>query len=235
MAPPLRHHGSGQRHLLAGRRRRPPLVAARRRGRRPCDLHRRIPRNHRRVLGRNRRRRRELPDQRVPHDPADPAARRRLRLSEEPRDGDDDRRPCGRAVGVRGPNLARAGLVAEEPGLHPGGEGVGRVDAANRVRRAGAEHDQPDRGGVCARLLHRAPHRRGSRVPRPRRPVEDELGRHALLGADELHRAPGRVVAVLLGIDEFSNPRLRAERTRRRRLLATLFGGRLVARAEASS
>ncbi len=43
------------------------------------------------------------------------------------------------------------------------------------------------------------------------------------------------LVLVLAGIDEFSNPRLRTERTRRRRLLGMLIGGRLVARAETST
>ena len=42
------------------------------------------------------------------------------------------------------------------------------------------------------------------------------------------------LVLLLAGIDEVSNPRLRAERPARRRVLAQLFGGRLVARAEAS-
>ena len=40
------------------------------------------------------------------------------------------------------------------------------------------------------------------------------------------------LVLVLAGIDEVSNPRLRAERKERRRLLGTLFGGRLIARPE---
>ena len=43
------------------------------------------------------------------------------------------------------------------------------------------------------------------------------------------------LVLLLAGIDEVSNPRLRAERPPRRRLLAQLLGGRLVARAEASA
>jgi peptide/nickel transport system permease protein len=40
------------------------------------------------------------------------------------------------------------------------------------------------------------------------------------------------LVLVLAGIDEVSNPRLRAERAQRRRLLSLLVGGRAVARAE---
>jgi peptide/nickel transport system permease protein len=40
------------------------------------------------------------------------------------------------------------------------------------------------------------------------------------------------LVLLLAGIDEVSNPRLRAERKRRRRLLGMLLGGRLVARPE---
>jgi peptide/nickel transport system permease protein len=38
------------------------------------------------------------------------------------------------------------------------------------------------------------------------------------------------LVLILAGIDEVSNPRLRAERSERRRLLGSLFGGRLVPR-----
>ena len=43
------------------------------------------------------------------------------------------------------------------------------------------------------------------------------------------------LVLLLAGIDEVSNPRLRTERAQRRRLLGTLFGGRLVARPGAST
>jgi ABC-type dipeptide/oligopeptide/nickel transport system permease subunit len=43
------------------------------------------------------------------------------------------------------------------------------------------------------------------------------------------------LVLLLAGIDEFSNPRLRTERTTRRRLLGMLVGGRLVARAGTST
>lgn len=43
------------------------------------------------------------------------------------------------------------------------------------------------------------------------------------------------LVLLLSGIDEVSNPRLRAERPERRRLLAALVGGRLAARAEGSA
>jgi peptide/nickel transport system permease protein len=42
------------------------------------------------------------------------------------------------------------------------------------------------------------------------------------------------LVLLLAGIDEVSNPRLRAERKERRRLLGTLLGGRFVARPEAA-
>ena len=37
------------------------------------------------------------------------------------------------------------------------------------------------------------------------------------------------LVLILAGIDEFSNPRLRTERARRRRMLGMIFGGRIVA------
>jgi peptide/nickel transport system permease protein len=43
------------------------------------------------------------------------------------------------------------------------------------------------------------------------------------------------LVLLLAGIDEVSNPRLRTERRQRRRWVATLVGGRLAARAEASA
>jgi peptide/nickel transport system permease protein len=43
------------------------------------------------------------------------------------------------------------------------------------------------------------------------------------------------LVLLLAGIDEVSNPRLRTERTRRRRLVGLLVGGRFVPRAEAST
>jgi peptide/nickel transport system permease protein len=43
------------------------------------------------------------------------------------------------------------------------------------------------------------------------------------------------LVLVLAGIDEVSNPRLRAERPKRRSLFALLVGGRALARAEASA
>jgi peptide/nickel transport system permease protein len=43
------------------------------------------------------------------------------------------------------------------------------------------------------------------------------------------------LVLLLAGIDEVSNPRLRTERVKRRRLLGQLLGGRLAARAEASA
>jgi peptide/nickel transport system permease protein len=42
------------------------------------------------------------------------------------------------------------------------------------------------------------------------------------------------LVLILAGIDEFSNPRLRTERTKRRRLLRVLVGGRLAAQPEGS-
>jgi len=43
------------------------------------------------------------------------------------------------------------------------------------------------------------------------------------------------LVLVLAGVDEVSNPRLRAERTQRRRLLALFVGGRALARAEGTA
>jgi hypothetical protein len=43
------------------------------------------------------------------------------------------------------------------------------------------------------------------------------------------------LVLLLAGIDEVSNPRLRAERKKRRRLVGMLLGGRLVACPEVST
>ena len=73
------------------------------------------------------------------------------------------------ALGVRGADPARPGADAQEPRLHRRVEGRRRVDAPDRLRRADAEHDQPHRRGLRARLLHRDPRRRGPRVPRTRR------------------------------------------------------------------
>ena len=61
------------------------VAPARRGGRRARDARRRDARDHRRLLGRHRRRGHQLPDQRLPRHPADPAPRRHLRLPEEPR------------------------------------------------------------------------------------------------------------------------------------------------------
>ena len=211
MAPPVRDDRPGQRRVLAGRRRRPPVAPPRRDGRRARDARRRRARHHRRLRGRSRRRGRQPPHQRLPHHPADPAPHRRLRLPQGAGHDGDGGRPRARPLGVRGAHPPRAGPVPQEPRLRPGGEDRRRVDAADRLRRADAEHDQPHRGGVRARLLHRAPRRRRARVPRPRRHVGDELGRHRLLGAGELDRAPGRVVAVHL-----PEPRARLHRARPR-------------------
>ena len=70
---------------------------------------------------------------------------------------------------------------------------------------------------------------RGNGYPRTQGPAAD-------IGSFEFAPAPGIPSAVILvlllaGIDELSNPRLRAERPQRRRLLAALIGGRLVPRA----
>ncbi len=140
--------------------------------------------------------------------------------AEETWDGDDGHRPGGRPLGVRGADPAGAGVVAQEPRLHRRRQDLRGVDVANRLRRARAEHDQPDRSSVRARLLHRAPRRRRARVPRLRRHVEDELGRDPLLGADELDRAAGPVVAVLLPRRRarVHGPRPRAAARRHRRV-----------------
>ncbi len=90
------------------------------------------------------------------------------------------------------------GADVTQPRLRQRREGRRRVDTANHLRRADAEHDQPDRRCVRARLLHLAPHRRRPRVPRARQPAEAELGRDDVLGADQLRGAPGRVVGLRL-------------------------------------
>jgi hypothetical protein len=67
------------------------------------------------VRRRDRRRGRQLPDERLPRHPHDPALDRDLRVPEGARDDDDDPRPRPDAVGVRGAHPARPGAVAEEP------------------------------------------------------------------------------------------------------------------------
>ena len=256
VAPPVRHDRPGQRHLLAGRARRPPLAAARRRRRarsRPPSP--RSSASRAAYVG-------GIVDEVVNFltnvflvIPAIPLLDRRLRLPED---------AAGWATMIlvlalmlwafEARILRGQALSLKNRDFVARGEGGRRVDVADRLRRADAEHDQPHRGGVRARLLHRAAHRRRPRVPRPRRHDDDELGRDALLGADELDRAAGRVVAVLLpgrrarvhrarararsspGIDEVSNPRLRSDEARSgggcsRRS----FGGRAVARPEESA
>ena len=211
VASPLRDDRSGQRRVRAGHRRRAALAAARLRGRNArddgCDGCRRA----RGVLRRRRRRRAQLVDQHLPRPAADPAPHRRLRLPQEPRHVDDGARARPRALGVRGADPAQPGADAAQPRLRQRREGRRRVDATDHLRRADAEHDQPDRRRVRARLLHLAPHRRGPRVPRARQPAEAELGRDDVLGADQLRRAPGRVVGVRL-----PRSRARADRDRAR-------------------
>ena len=53
--------------------------------------------------------------------------------------------------------LRAQALSTQEPRLHRRGQGLGRVDVADRARRARSEHGQPHRGGVRPRLLRRAP------------------------------------------------------------------------------
>ena len=185
VAPPVRHDRPGHRHLLAGRARgaRRSLMlgaaAARARdgarGRRSASSPRTSGGSIDDVIN--------FVTNVFLVIPTIPLLVVRLRVPEDPRHGDDDHRDRAHALGVRGAHPARPGAVAAEPRLHPRREGRGRVDAAHRLRRADAEHDQPDRRRVRARLLHRAPRRRRPRVPRPRRHERDELGRDALLGA----------------------------------------------------
>ena len=60
------------------------------------------------------------------------------------------------AVGVRGAHPARPGADAAQSRLHPGRQGGRRADLAHRLVRVDAEHGQPYRGGVRARLLRLA-------------------------------------------------------------------------------
>ena len=177
---------------------------------------RRHARDLRRLRGRRDRRDRQLPDEHLPGHPHDPAARRHLRLPESARDDDDDARPRAHALGVRGAHPPGTGAHARQPRLRPGGESGRRAEMANRLRRADAEHDQPDRRRVRARLLHRPPRRRRARVPRPRRHRARQLGDDALLGADELGRAAGRMVALPLPGDGTRADRDRARLPPRR-------------------
>ena len=192
----LRHDRPGHRRLLAGRARH-ALVAlprpGRRHGRDRPGGDARHPRGLQRRLGR---RSHQLRDQRLPRDPHDPAADRRLRLHQEPRVDLDDPDPGLHAVGVRGAHPARTGADAAQSRLHPGRQGGRRADPAHRLLRVDAEHGQPYRGGFRARLLRLHPDRRRPRVPRSRRSQHPELGGHALLGPGQLDRAPGRVVAI---------------------------------------
>ena len=70
----------------------------------------------------------------------------------------------GQALSLKNRDFVHAAKVAGESTL------------AHRLRRADAEHDQPHRRGVRARLLHRAARRRRPRVPRPRRHLARRAG-----------------------------------------------------------
>ena len=87
------------------------------------------PRHPRRLRRRRGRRRHQLPDERLPRDPDDPAADRRVGLPAEPRPDDDDPDPRPDAVGVRGAHPARPGADAAQPRLRPRRQGCRRVDA----------------------------------------------------------------------------------------------------------
>ena len=74
---------------------------------------------------------RQLHDERLPGDPDDPAAGRRLGLPQEPRLDVDDPDPRAHPVGVRGARPARPGALVAQPRLHPRRQG-------RRASRAGA-------------------------------------------------------------------------------------------------
>ena len=79
-------------------------------------------------------------------------------------------------VGGRGAHPPQPGALAQQPRLRPGGEGLRRRDVADRLRRDHAEHDQPDRRRLPARLLPLDHLRRRARVPRVRRRQQDHAG-----------------------------------------------------------
>src|SRR5262249_36629295 len=138
--------------------------------------------------------------------------------------------------GVRGAHPSWPGALAQESGLRARRQGGRGVDASNRLRRADAEHDQPHRGRVRARLLHRAARGRWTRVPRARRSREGELGLDALLGTGQLDTPAGRVVAVVLpGLRaRVHRPRARAPARRDRRDLEPAAAGRAAREGQAS-
>ncbi len=242
VAPLLRDDRPGERHLLPGRLGCPHVAVPRGRRGDHRDRARRDARGARRVRRRLGRRLGQPGDQRLPRDPDDPAPGRGVLLHAEPGIGIDDPDPGPDPVGVRGARPACAGADAEQQRLRPGREGRGRVEPADHLPRADAEHGQPDRRGVRARLLRLDPDRGRSRVPRARQPGDLELGRDAVLGAGQLDRVlqdewwtfvfPGCALAltvaalvfILAGLDEVSNPRLRQQKTQRKMLSGLLLG-----------
>ena len=253
LAAPVRHDRPRAGRLLGGRCRDSSIAAPRVRGRGARHRRRNRARRPRRLRGRDHRRDHQLLHQRLPRHPPHPAPGRHLRLPEEP--GHVDHGACtrARAVGLRGAHPAQPGPLAQEPRLRARREGDRRVDLADRLRRADAEHDQPHRSGVRPRLLHLAPHRCRPRVPGARRQQRRELGLQHVLGPGRLVRPTGRVVGVRV-----PRCRTRADRPRpgaaarrnrrgqqpaaahredpkrlRRRLVAAFTGGRALAEGKA--
>ena len=231
-ARPTRAATSSRRSCSGARR---SLAARRRRGR-ARDRARDDARHPRRLLRRLVDDVDQLPHERLPRHPDDPAADRRSRRYLQSRGTTtmilvlgltlwafEARILRGQALSLRNRDFVLAAKVA--------GESTWRIVFGE----LDAEHDQPDRGRVRARLLRRAPR------PTPASSSSASATSDATSWGVTLYwaqtnstRAAGRVVAVLLpgrraraspslalvfilaGIDEVCNPRLRARGARRR-------------------
>ncbi len=206
----VRHDRPGLRRLRAGHLGSQDLARRRSGSGGDLDGDRGNARNGLRLRRRVGRRRDQHGDQHLHRHPGAAAADRRLLVPPDPRAGADGADPRPDDVGSRGAHPPQPGALAEEPRLRAGGEGLRRRNVADRLRRDHAEHDQPDRCRLPARLLPLDHLRRRARVPRVRRREQDHLGDDALLGAEQLLRAPGRVVALRL-----PGRRARTRRSRR--------------------
>ena len=175
-------------------------VARRRRCRGdPLDVDRRDARDPRRLPRRLDRRRDQHRHQHLPRHPDAAAADRDrlLRGERAARDARADPRPDD--VGDRGAHPARAGAVAPKPRLRARGEG------GRRVRRGGSSSARS-----CPNMVSRIAaafllvfyisilFEAGLEFLGLGRRQRDELGRDDVLGAEQLGRSPGRVVALRL-------------------------------------
>ena len=190
---PVRHRRAGPRHLLAHRLRRAHLAHGRHRQPDLQQPDRRLARPHRRLLGRLVGRPGERPHQ---PDAGHPVADLRARHHGDPRPrpGQPADRARPHQLVLLLPHRARAGAVAEEPGLRPGGAHPGLWRPAHHVHPGAAQHPGAADRDRHARHGRRDPRRSGAVVPRPRHPPAlPELGQHAVGGARPDHH---RAVAV---------------------------------------